>query len=207
MFTFPTVTPVTWGAVRGCVAPAGIVTVAGEMVALPLLAVNVTVTPPTGAPADKVTWNAIVFPTETLLLKGSEMIPLACTVMEAVALVMLAIAELAVMVVEPMATPVREMLVLVAPAAKVAVAGMVAMPVGLAAKLTTRPPTGAGADRVKLSVCGVAPISVKPPVGPKPSDAPTVTVWLSLLYPPPEAKMMAEPKATPVTCGCVVGVV
>ena len=151
------------------------------MVALPLLAVKVTVAPPAGAAADRVTWNAIDFPTETLLPDGSEMAPLACTVTGEVALVTLAVAELAVMVVEPMATPVMEKLVVVAPAAKVAVEGIVAMPVGLATKLTVRPPAGAGADRVKLSVCGVAPISVKPPVGPKPSDAPTVTVLLSLI--------------------------
>ena len=164
----------------GWVAPAGIITVVGEIVALPLLADNVTVAPPAGAAADKVTWNAIAFPTLTLLPAGSEIAPWVCTVMEAVALVTLRATELAVIVVEPIATPVTEKLVVVAPAAKVAVAGMVTMPVGLAAKLTTRPPAGAGADRVKLSVCGVAPTSVKPPVGPKPSDAPTATVLLSL---------------------------
>ena len=153
----------------------------GEMVALPLLAVIVTVAPPAGAAADRVTWKATDFPTEALLPAGSEIVPWVCTVTDAVALTMLGVAELAVIVVEPMATPVTEKLAVVAPGAKAAVAGSVIMPAGLATKLTTRPPAGAGADRVKLSVCGVAPISVKPPVGPKPSDAPTVTVLLSLI--------------------------
>ena len=44
----------------GVVAPAAIVTVAGEMLnLLASLLTSVTVTPPVGAAADSVTWNAV----------------------------------------------------------------------------------------------------------------------------------------------------
>lgn len=199
--------PVICGEATGEVAPAAIVTVAGEMVILLLLLDRVTSVPPVGAGADKAMGKGTDCPNATFVLV-SVITPMVWTLTDVLAAVMPGTAELAVIVVVPTATPVTGKLVVVAPAAKVAVAGMLMMPEGLADKLTTKPPAGAGAERVKLRFRGVLPISVNPPVGPKPSEAPpTVTVWLSLLYPPPEAKIVAEPNATPVTWGWVAGVV
>lgn len=160
----------------GCVAPAGMVTVAGEMVTLLLSLDKVTVTPPAAAAADKVTWKAVDWPSPTLTPEGNPMVPMLCTVTVVVAAGTLGAVVLAVIVVDPVAKPVTANVVVVAPAAKVAVAGKVMIPVGLAAKVTVRPPVGAGTDKVRVRFCGAAPISVKPPVGPNPREAPTFTV-------------------------------
>ena len=58
MLALPGPLPVTCGAVVGWVAPAGIVTVAGEILTFELLLESVTTVPPAGAALDKVTWNA-----------------------------------------------------------------------------------------------------------------------------------------------------
>ena len=64
----PAAAPVTCGCVVGVVAPAGIVTVVGEMVTLLLLLAKVTVTPPVGAATESVTGNATDWPRATLVL-------------------------------------------------------------------------------------------------------------------------------------------
>ena len=136
-----------------------------------------------------------------------EMVPLPCTVTAAVALGMLGVTVLAVIVVLPVVAPVTAKVAVVAPGAMVAVAGTVTIPAGLPARVTVNPPAGAGDDNVSVRFCGVAPASVRL-AGEKLRDAPTRTVWLSLVNPAvPVAVIRAEPKATPVTWGCVTGTV
>jgi hypothetical protein len=43
--------------------------------------------------------------------------------------------------------------------------------------------------------------------GAKDIVAPTVTDWLAEVYPGAVALMLADPKFTPVTCGCTAGTV
>lgn len=59
-------------------------------------------------------------------------------------------AAVARMVVVPAATPVTGTVTVVAPTAMVAVAGTVAAAMLLELKVTTKPPTGAGPDKVKV---------------------------------------------------------
>ena len=172
---------VTCGAVAGVVAPAAIVTVAGEMLTLfESLLASVTVTPPAGAGPGSVTWNAADWPKATLTFEGSRMAPLFCTVTAAVAFETFGETVLAVIVVVPAETPVTGKIAVVAPAAMVAVAGIVIIPAVLLAKVIATPPAGAGADSVKVRFCGVAPIRVRL-AGEKVSEAPTVTLWLAVV--------------------------
>ena len=181
MTAAPGALPVTCGAVAGVTAPAAIVTVDGEMLTLVLLLDKETIVPPAGAGAERVICKGTDCPSATFGLV-SVIAPLFWTVTDVLAPVIPDTCELAVTVVVPAATPVIETLTEVAPAMKVTVEGKLTMPAGLAARLTTRPPVGAGADNVNPRFCAVAPIRVRPPVGPKPSTAPPViTVWLSLL--------------------------
>ena len=103
------------------------------------------------------------------------MVPLPCTVTAAVALGMFGVAVLAVIVVLPVVTPVTAKVALVAPAAMIAVAGTVTIPDGLLARVTVKPPVGAGDDNVSVRFCGVAPASVRL-AGEKVKFAPTRTV-------------------------------
>ena len=61
---------------------------------------------------------------------------------------------------DPVAIPVTGTKTLAAPDAKVAVAGTVATAVLDELRLTVRPPTGAGADNVKVRFCAVLPFIV-----------------------------------------------
>lgn len=148
----PGALPVICGEAAGEVAPAAIVTLAGEMLTLLLLLDRVTVVPPIGAGADKVMGKGTDCPNATFVL-ASVITPMFWTLTGVLAAVMPGTAELAVIVVVPTATPVTGKLVVVAPAAKVAVAGRLIMPTGLADKSTTKPAAGAGAERVKLRFC------------------------------------------------------
>ena len=91
-------------------------------------------------------------------------------------------------------------------AAKFTVAGTVATLVLLELRLMVRPPAGAGADRFKVRFCVAVPVMVRL-VGEKLALAVTCTLWLAEVYPGAEALMLADPKLTPLTCGCVDGVV
>ena len=110
------------------------------------------------------------------------------------------------MVAVPGATLVTATLTLVALAAKVTVEGTVATPVLLELKLIVKPPAGAGADRFKVRFWVAMPVRVRL-AGEKLALAATCTLWLADVYPGAEAVMFADPKFTPLTCGCVAGVV
>ena len=205
MLAVPKLTPVTCGAVAGCVDPAGIMTLAGETLTfVASLLVSVTVTPPVGAGVGNVTWKAADCPRATLTLAGSEMAPEAWTVTLAVALGMSC--ALAVIVVEPALTPCTATVAVVAFAAIDAVAGTFTMPPGLALRLTVSPPAGAGPDRVTVKFLDSVPVSVRL-AGVKLSEAVVCTVRVAVPYPGAEAVMLAEPTFTPVTCGCAAGCV
>jgi hypothetical protein len=189
------------------VAPAAIVTVAGEMLTLfESLLTSVTVTPPVGAGPGSVTWNAADWPRATLTFEGSRIAPLPCTVTVAVPFETFGETVLAVIVVDPTATPVTEIVVVLNPGPMFAVAGMLMIPAVLLAKVTNTPPAGAGADSVRIRGCDAVPVSVKV-AGEKVSVAPTVTFWLVVPKPGAVAVIEDDPKATPVTLGCVGGCV
>src|SRR5580704_7528568 len=99
------------------------------------------------------------------------------TVMLDVVGAMLAEVVLAVMVVEPLDTPVTGTVMLVAPVAKVIDAGTVTKPVGLAAKLIVNP-AGAGADRSKVRLVEAVPM-ILTLVCTKLMVAATLTGWLA----------------------------
>lgn len=92
------------------------VTVVGEIETTPeLLLDRDTVTPPTPAGADNVTWNGADCPSPTLTPDGSEMLPPLCTVTLTVPLVTLGAVLDAVMVVVPTVRPLTGTLTEVAP--------------------------------------------------------------------------------------------
>jgi hypothetical protein len=72
----PGASPVTCGAVAGCVAPAAMVTEVGAIETVAgLLLDSVTVTPPAGAGVDNVTGKAADWPSPTLTPEGKLMLP------------------------------------------------------------------------------------------------------------------------------------
>jgi len=72
----PKLTPVTCGCVAGVVAPAAIVTVAGETVSFDVsLLASVTVTPPAGAGPGRVTGKGFDWPGDTVALDNSPIAP------------------------------------------------------------------------------------------------------------------------------------
>jgi hypothetical protein len=142
----PMPAPVTCGAGVALVAPAAIVTLAGAVTFVVSLLASVIVTPPAGAGADRVTVKFFDRPKPTDT--GVTVIPIG-TFTVAVADVMPV--ALAVIVAEPLATPVTVTVALVAPAAKFTVAGTVATPVALEFRFTVKPPAGAF-PVVRLSV-------------------------------------------------------
>jgi hypothetical protein len=76
MLAEPTFAPVICGAVVGCVAPAGIVTlVVDRLTLVESLVESVTVTPPTGAGAGKVTVKGMDCPRPTLRVAGRVIAP------------------------------------------------------------------------------------------------------------------------------------
>lgn len=65
---------------------------------------------------------------------------------------------------------------------------------------------GAGPERVSVTAIALPGLSVRV-AGRILRTSVTVTCWLAGVNPVAEAVMVAEPKFTPVTCGCVEGVV
>ena len=95
---------------------------------------------------------------------------------------------------------------MVTPAAKVAVEGTVATRVLSELRLIVRPPEGAGVDNVSVRFPVTIPLMLRFD-GEKRSVTPTCTVRVAAVYPGAVAVMFAAPRLTPVTWGCVVGVV
>src|SRR4051812_46023656 len=125
MVTEPMFTPVTCGCEAGVVAPAAMVTVAGETETFEAsLLVSVTVICD-GAGAGRVTAKPVFCPRERLVLGGVPITPALWTVMFAVVSAMLGDAP-AWITADPKDTPVTGTLTVVAPGFKVTVDGTVA---------------------------------------------------------------------------------
>src|SRR5207237_1360577 len=115
-------------------------------------------------------------------------------------------APLAWITVVPGATPVTGTFALIAFAAIITVPGTVATPGLVELRLTVRPPAGAALESVSVKFCVVVPEIVRF-CGEKPMVAVTWTVPEAGEYPVAVALILAVPKATPVTCGCIAGAV
>jgi hypothetical protein len=193
--------------VSGVVWPAAIVTVEGETDTMAGLALdNVTTTPPCGAGEPRATERLVCCPRVNDRFDGTVMEPKTCTAMKTVAAVTFGELQLAVIVAVPAATPVIGTVTLVAFASIVTVAGTVALAVLLELRVIVRPPAGAGAERSNV-VLNTPPALTAVAWVEKLSDAPTLTVCESPVNPVAEAVTVAEPNATPVTSGAVVGAV
>ena len=181
-------------------------TVAGETVAFVVsVLVSVTVTPPAPAGPDKETAIGADWPGDNDRFDGSPIAPRTATVTVAVVSGRFG-KELAWIVAVPAAMLVTGTLTLVEPPGMVTVAGTVATLVLLELRLTVTPLLGAGDDRVSVRFCVAIPLIVRVG-GVKLSDAVTSTEPLSLANPGADAVIVADPKLTPVTCGCTAGVV
>jgi hypothetical protein len=142
----PMPAPVTCAGVAAVVAPCGMRTVAGVTVTFEAsLLANATVTPPAGAGAGSVTTKAADSPSLTGVFAGAPIVtPVTFTVAVAVAgLKMALMFALAVITAVPPATAVTGTCTLVAPAAKVTLAGTVARVGSLELRLAVKPPAGA----------------------------------------------------------------
>jgi hypothetical protein len=126
---------------------------------LVLALVSVTVTPPVGAATGSVTGNAAEELSPTITPDGSPMGPAVTTVTFAVVSEMKG-DRLAWITAEPKLTAVTSTLAVVAPAAKVTVAGTVATAVLAELRLTVSPPAGAAADNVSVIFFVLNPVMV-----------------------------------------------
>jgi len=198
MFANPRFTPVTCGCVVGVTALAAICTVLGEIETVDALSlVKVTVTPPVGAGVDSVMGNDADCASATESPDGVPMVPGGVTVTVSVALGTFGGAP-AVIVVLPAATPATANVAVLEPAANVTVAGTVATPVLLEARLTVTPPVGAAADSVSVRVA-LAVAATEIVEGVTLTPAVTDTGCAAEIYPGAVAVMFADPTLTPLT--------
>lgn len=204
----PKFNPVICGCVAGAVDPAAMKTLAGDTATVdgspPL---KLTVTPPAGAGVPNVTAKATDCPSGTLKFAGS---PIALE----------EVVTITVVVVSPYPGKALEwMIVVPGPtlvtgtdtpelfAGTVTEAGTVATPGLLELKLNDKPPAGAVEDKLIERFC-VAPVpAIVRFAGRRPCAVPTSTTSVSPVKPEAEALMLADPKAAPVTCGCLAVVV
>jgi hypothetical protein len=177
MVADPIATAVTCGCVAGVVLPAAINTLAGIVTLVVSLLARLTVTPPAGAACVRVTAKVADRPSPTVVVAGTLIDGGGMTVTLAVALGMPV--TLAVIVTgPPTVTPVTVTVALVAPAAKLTVAGTVATAVLLELRFTVKPPAGA-CPPPRFSVrFPVVPTVIDRLVGVKLMVADTVTVPL-----------------------------
>ena len=136
-------------------SPAGIKIFVDTLTLDGWLLISATFMPPVGAGADNVTTNGRDWPRLKNVLVGTLIDGGEITVIVEVAAVAIP-GALAVIVVWPCATPVTVTDALVAPGAKVAVAGTVALDGSLEVRFTLKPPAGAWPPpRFRVSVPGV----------------------------------------------------
>lgn len=152
----PAETPVTMTGVLEVVCPAATEICEAETVAIPVLAEDSASVTVLLAAFTKLMGNEAVFPGATARVEGTLMLTAFVTVTLAVAVVKLA--ALAWMVAEPAATPVTNTLVVVAPAAMVAVLEPTVAAAGLVeVTLKVMPPVGAGPERVRVRLWVAVP--------------------------------------------------
>ena len=150
-----------------------------------------------GAGEGSVTANGTDWPGATVTFAGNTIAPALWTVTVAVPLETLEDVAAAVTVVDPEATPLTAMVAVVALAAMVTDAGMVTIPAVPVLKLASKPPAGAGPERVSVRFC-VCPAETVRLGGVSVSVAVVCTALLLVPKPGAEALMVAGPGATPV---------
>jgi hypothetical protein len=188
------------------VCPAAIVTLAGEIVTLlGSLLESETVTLPAAA-CGSVTANGVLCPSPTVVFEGSPIAPAVTTVTFAVVLGIFGAAVLAVIVLEPRLTAVTGTFTVVAPTAKLTLAGTVATLVVPELRLIVSPPAGAAPESVRTRFCVERPVIVNVG-GVKFIVAFTCTVASAVVTPVPDAAIVADPTFTPCTEGWLAGVV
>ena len=112
----------------------------------------------------------------------------------------LEVPELAVIVAGPVDTPVTGTTTVVAFGPNVTVAGTLATPVLLEARLIEKPAAGAATDRVRVRFCVVVPVIDK--FGGEKLIVPvTCDVWLAEAKPGADALMVTDPNVMPLICG------
>jgi hypothetical protein len=204
--TTPKATPVTCGCEFGAVEPAGIKTLAGLIVNLEVSLLDSAIeTPPDGAAAVRNTGSDAELPGATTMPAPSVMPAAAVTVTLAVAGVTFGALAVAVIVADPAAPAVTGTLTVVAPAGILALPATPATPGLLDASVTLSPPAGAAEESASVNWFAPGPLNVTVD-GEKLSAPDTCTVWLADVYPDADALIVADPKLTPVTCGCEAGV-
>lgn len=165
---------------------------------------NVTVTLEGAAPL-KLTGKATGWFSGAFVLGGTVMAPSVTTETLAVVSARLGRALAWIKIGPPVATPVTGTGTLVAFVGKLTVAGTVAID-GLAELRLITSPAGAGDDRLSVRFL-VSFLATVKDEGEKLSPELTVTVSVAPIKPGDDAVIVADPKLTPVTCGCVAGVV
>jgi hypothetical protein len=146
----PSLTPVIVGCVAGVVWPAAMVTLAGDMVSVLVSVLDNATFTAAAAACGNVTAKVAVFPRPTVGLAGRPIGPAVTTVTATLVLGTFGASVLAVMVAEPKATAVTGTFVVVAPAAKLTLAGTVATLGALEFRLMVKPPAGAAPDKVNV---------------------------------------------------------
>jgi hypothetical protein len=180
-------------------------TAAGDTVTfVTSLLARVTIPPPAGAGDGKVIANSADWPGATVTFAGRMIALPLCTF--AVAVAPAAFGALAVMVAVPAATPVTATVAVVWFCAIVTDAGIFTTPLGAALSVTVKPPAGAGADNVRVRFLVSGPVRLTL-CGEKLNDTVVCTDRVVDPKPGPEAVILADPTATPVTCGCTAGAV
>jgi hypothetical protein len=204
MLADPKLRAVICGCTAGVVWPAVIVTDDGETVTfVGSLLAKVTVMS-VGAWPVKLTGKATGWFSGALVLAGTVIAPRATT--DTLAVVSARFGRALAWIVDiPAPTPVTATLTLVAPVGKTTVDGTVATAVFPELRFITSP-AGAGADklRVRFFVTFLAMVKVG---GAKLSPEITVMVSPAPMKPGDVAVMVTDPKPTPVTRGCVAGIV
>ena len=108
---------------------------------------------------ERLTVRAVDWPSPTVTLGGTLIVPTFCTETLAVAFgTFSAVAAAAVIVAAPTATPVTGTFTVVAPARMVTFAGIVTIPAGLTVRFNAKPLAGAWAESVRVRSCVAVPV-------------------------------------------------
>ena len=181
MLAAPRLTPVTVGWVGGALCPAAMVTLAGEIVTRDVSLLASTTVTDAAAGVERLTGKGIVWPSPSAPPAGTTILTALCTFTPTVALAIpVAAGAAAVIVALPTETAVTGTLTMVAPAAKLRLAGTVATAVLPELRFTVSPPAGAAEDKLSGIVCVVSPLMATGPAG-KFITAVTCTALLPLM--------------------------
>ncbi len=207
MFASPGATPLICGCTAGEVVPAAIMALAVTVAFEASLDARVTMSPPAGAGVNKLTGNAALWPTVTVIFAGT-LIVAGGAIVTLTPAVAFAIPEaLAVIVVEPALMPVIATEALLENGWKLTVGATEATALLLLARLTVSPAAGAAEEIVNSRFWVAAPLIAKL-AGEKfivvtggGGAEPTCTNPVDGAKPNAEAVIVADPASAPVTTG------